>query len=104
MAVKVDIENFGSEVLKTDKPVLADFYSDSCIPCKMLSPVLSQIENEYADKIKVVKINTNFNSELTEKYNIQAAPTLVFFKDGKEIERLRGLVDKDEIIDIILSF
>ncbi len=104
MAVKVNGDNFENEVLNTDKPVLADFYSDSCIPCKMLSPVLSQIENEYTDKIKVVKINTNFNTELVDKYEIQAAPTLVFFKDGNEIERLRGFVNKEEIIDIILNF
>ena len=92
MAVKVSIDNFENEVLKSEKPVLADFYSDSCIPCKMLSPVLSQVESEYQDRIKVAKINVNFNSELTEKYGVQAAPTLVFFKNGEEIERLRGAV------------
>ena len=62
MAVKVSIDNFENEVLKSEKPVLADFYSDSCIPCKMLSPVLSQVESEYQDRIKVAKINVNFNS------------------------------------------
>ena len=97
MAVKVSIDNFENEVLKSEKPVLADFYSDSCIPCKMLSPVLSQVESEYQDRIKVAKINVNFNSELTEKYGVQAAPTLVFFKNGEEIERLRGAVRKNRI-------
>ena len=101
MAVKVSIDNFENEVLKSEKPVLADFYSDSCIPCKMLSPVLSQVEGEYQDRIKVAKINVNFNSELTEKYGVQAAPTLVFFKNGEEIERLRGAVRKDRISGIL---
>ncbi len=101
MAVKVSIDNFENEVLKSEKPVLADFYSDSCIPCKMLSPVLSQVESEYQDRIKVAKINVNFNSELTEKYGVQAAPTLVFFKNGEEIERLRGAVRKDRISGIL---
>ena len=101
MAVKVSIDNFENEVLKSEKPVLADFYSDSCIPCKMLSPVLSQVESEYQDRIKVAKINVNFNSELTEKYGVQAAPTLVFFKNGEEIERLRGAGRKDRISGIL---
>ena len=101
MAVKVSIDNFENEVLKSEKPVLADFYSDSCIPCKMLSPVLSQVESEYQDRIKVAKINVNFNSELTEKYGVQAAPTLVFFKNGEEVERLRGAVRKDRISGIL---
>ena len=101
MTVKVSIENFENEVIKSEKPVLADFYSDSCIPCKMLSPVLSQIENKYQNKIKVAKINVNFNYELTEKYEVQAAPTLIFFVDGEETERLRGAVRQDEITSII---
>ena len=101
MAVKVNIENFEQEVLNSELPVLADFYSDSCIPCKMLSPALSQIESGYQSKIKVVKINVNFNTELVEKFGVQAAPTLIFFEKGKEIERLRGAVSKDEIINII---
>ena len=101
MAVKITNENFENEVIKSELPVLADFYSDSCIPCKMLSPVLSQVENENQDRIKVVKINVGFNAELVEKYEIQAAPTIVFFVKGEEVERLRGAVGKDEIINII---
>lgn len=101
MAVKVTNENFDSEIIKSELPVLADFYSDSCIPCKMLSPVLSQLEAEYSEKIKIAKINTNFNTELVDKFEIQAAPTLVFFKNGEEVERLRGAVKKDDIKNII---
>ena len=101
MAVKVSIENFENEVIKSETPFFAHFYSDISIPCKMSTPGLSQIENNYQNKIKVAKINVNFNYELTEKYEVQAAPTLIFFVDGEETERLRGAVRQDEITSII---
>ena len=103
MPARIGKDEFENEVLRSDIPVLADFYSDSCIPCKRMSPILSQIETEYSDKIKVVKINTNFEKELVEKYEILAAPTLVFFKNGEEASRIRGAVKKDEIIQYIDS-
>ena len=103
MPARIGKDEFENEVLRSDIPVLADFYSDSCIPCKRMSPILSQIETEYSDKIKVVKINTNFEKELVEKYEIMAAPTLVFFKNGEEASRIRGAVKKDEIIQYIDS-
>ena len=70
MAVRVNTENFEQEVLNSDKLVLTDFYSDSCIPCKRLSPVLSELEKEYGDSLKVVKVNINFDSVLMEKYEV----------------------------------
>lgn len=101
MSVRVNEENFENEVIKSDITVLADFYSDSCVPCKRLSPLLADIEEQYADSIKLVKVNINFDSELAEKYEVQAAPTLIFFKDGQETERLRGTVKKSDITELI---
>ena len=101
MPTRISETEFNSEVLESELPVLADFYSDSCIPCKRMSPILSQLETEYADKIKIVKINTNFEKELVEKYSIQAAPTLILFKNGEEVSRIRGAAKKDEIITLI---
>ena len=101
MPTRISETEFNSEVLAAELPVLADFYSDSCIPCKRMSPILSQLEAEYADKIKIVKINTNFEKELVEKYSIQAAPTLILFKNGEEVSRIRGAAKKDEIITLI---
>ncbi|MBQ4363052.1 MAG: thioredoxin family protein [Oscillospiraceae bacterium] len=98
MPARVGKDDFEKEVLASEIPVLADFYSDSCIPCKRMSPILSQLENEYAGRIKIVKINTNFEKELVEKYEVMAAPTLVFFKNGSETGRIRGAAGKDEII------
>lgn len=101
MPTRISKDNFEKEVLQADKTVLADFYSDSCVPCKRLSPVLFALEQEYAEKLKIVKININFDSELAENYEVQAAPTLVFFKNGEEVSRLRGAVKQAEIKEVI---
>ena len=97
MAARISKDSFEQEVLKSELPVIVDFYSDSCIPCKQLSPILGDIEDEYEDKLKVFKVNVNFDEELAEQYEVLASPTLVFFKDGKEVDRIRGLVKKQEL-------
>lgn len=101
MAKRIGGEEFQAEVLEADVPVIVEFYSDSCIPCKQLSPILGGIEDDYEDKVKVVKVNVNFDSELSEKYEVAASPTLLFFKNGEEVERTRGLVKRDAIEEII---
>lgn len=101
MAARVNQEQFEAEVLKSAIPVVAEFYSDSCIPCKQLSPILGDIEDDYEDKLKVVKINVNFESELAAQYEVMASPTILFFKDGVEVKRTRGLVKKEELETII---
>ena len=83
--------------------VLADFYSDSCVPCKRLSPVLAELEEAYGDALKVVKININFDLPLAEQYEVEAAPTLIFFQNGAEKDRRKGLVKKAELMEIIDS-
>ena len=101
MPARITSAEFDSEVLASELPVLADFYSDSCIPCKRMSPVLSKLEAEYDGRLKLVKINTNFEKELVEKYSVLAAPTLILFKNGTEVSRLRGAVKKEEITALI---
>ena len=98
MAARVSADNFEAEVLKADGIVLADFYSDSCVPCKRLSPVIAEIEEQLGDKAKFVKININFDAELAEKYEVRSVPTVVFFKNGEELSRLGGTVKKADII------
>ncbi|MDD6097604.1 MAG: thioredoxin family protein [Oscillospiraceae bacterium] len=100
MAVRVTEENFNSEVLEVSGIVIADFYSDSCIPCKRLSPVLAEVEEENPD-VKLVKMNVGFDRSLAEKYEVQAVPTLIFFKNGTEAERTRGTVKKADITEIL---
>ena len=101
MAVRVSGDNFEEEVIKAGKAVIADFYSDSCVPCKRLSPVLAELEEELGDKVKLVKININFDGALAEKYEVMSVPTLVFFKDGEEVSRLNGAVKRSEILSEI---
>ena len=101
MALRVNEDNFETEVLKSEIPVLADFYSDSCVPCKRLSPVLAEIEEELTDSLRIVKININFDIALAEKYEVLSAPTLILFKNGTEVQRLIGAVKKADIIELI---
>ena len=98
--LKVNNQNFEEEVLKSQKPVLVDFYADWCGPCKMLSPVVDKVAEESED-IKVVKINVDEAQDLAMKYQVMSIPRLVVIKRGKEIKRSVGLVDKNEIMNMI---
>ena len=99
MAKRVGTAEFEAEVLKEKLPVIVEFYSDSCIPCKQLSPILGGIEDDYEDQVKVVKVNVNFDADLAGEYQVMASPTILFFKDGKEVDRIRGLVKRPELED-----
>ena len=103
MAVRVNAETFAAEVLQAEGLVLVDFYSDSCVPCKRIAPLLSEVAAADPDGLKVVKVNINFDAELAEQYAVQAASTLVFFQNGAEVARLRGLVKKAELTEVIDS-
>lgn len=101
LALRVNEENYETEVLKSPVPVLVEFYSDSCIPCKQMSPILGDLEDEYENMAKVVKVNVNFDENLAQKYQIMASPTIVFIKDGQEINRTRGFKNKVELQKIL---
>lgn len=90
MADRITNADFDEKVIKSNIPVLVDYYSDSCVACKKLAPVLGGIEDDYEDKITVYKVNTVYESELVEQYQITANPTLVLFKNGEEVERRIG--------------
>lgn len=101
MAVRVSAEDFEAKVIKSELPVIVEFYSDSCIPCKQLSPILGGIEDDYEDKLSVYKVNVNFDAELAEKYAVMASPTMLFFKNGEEVSRIRGLVKRKELEEAV---
>ena len=101
MAKRVSSEDFEAEVLGSDLPVVVEFYSDSCIPCKQLSPILGGLEDDYEDQVKVVKVNVNFDAGLAQKYEVADSPTLLFFKDGSQVERIRGLVKRPELEETV---
>ena len=97
--LKITAANFENEVLRSDKPILLDFYADWCGPCKMLSPVLGEIADEYADVLKVAKVNVDDEPELAMKFKVSSIPMLVFFKDGRIVSTSVGYRPKDEILN-----
>lgn len=103
MSVRANKDAFESEINEAGKLVIADFYSDSCVPCKRMSPLLAETEEEDPEGIKLVKLNINFDGETAQKYNVTSVPTLVFFKDGAEKARLTGAVKKVQLAETINS-
>jgi thioredoxin 1 len=101
MAARINKDNFAQAVLEAKLPVLVEFYSDSCIPCKQMSPILGDIEDAYEEKLLVYKVNVNFDAELAEQYEVMGSPTLLLFQDGQEVERVRGLVKKPELTELV---
>lgn len=97
MAVRIAKDDFEEKVLQSPIPVIVDFYSDSCIACKMLAPVLGGIEDDYEDRIAVYKVNTNFEQELAEQYGIMSNPTLILFKNGEAVDRKVGAQTADAL-------
>lgn len=100
MAFRVNQDNFEEKVLHSDKPVLLDFYSDTCIPCKRMAGPLGEVEDEYESKIHVYKVNVNYDEKLAEQYHVMSAPTLVFLVNGEEKNRLTGAAGKEEIVKL----
>lgn len=98
--LKVTNSNFENEVLSSEKIVLVDFYADWCGPCKMLLPIIEEIAKENED-IKVVKINVDNEQELAIQYGVMSIPTVVAIKQGEEINRKIGLVDKKELLNMV---
>jgi len=83
------------------RPVVVDFHALWCSPCKMQSPILKEVANELGDKITVIKIDVDQNSQIASRYNIQSVPTLIMFKNGKQIWRQSGVVSKNQLYNVL---
>lgn len=99
--LKITSENFEREVLKSDKPVLIDFWAPWCGPCRMLSPTITEIAEEYKDKVKVGKVNVDEEAELAAMFRVSSIPLLVVMKDGKVVNSAVGVRPKSQILKML---
>lgn len=92
-----------SELINQDTPVLVDFFAEWCGPCKMLGPILKQVKDNLGNRVSIIKIDVDKNQALAAKYQVKGVPTMLLFKYGKQVWRQSGVLQKDEIIDVIIS-
>ncbi len=97
MSIHVKNDDFETEVLKSELPVLVDFFATWCGPCKMIAPFIEQISSEMEGKAKVVKVDIDESEKLAANYQIMSVPTLMFFKDGKVVDQMIGAKSKEDI-------
>lgn len=97
MELTITKNNFEQLVLNADKPVLVDFWATWCMPCRMLAPTIEEIAEEAEGKAYVGKVNVDEEAELAIQYGVRSIPTLIFFENGKEVNRMVGVQDKEDI-------
>ena len=97
LEVEVNGNNFKQEVLESTIPVLVDFWAPWCMPCRMLEPIIEKLAEENQDKLKVCRLNTDENQNIAAQYGIQGIPTLIVFKEGREIGRTVGAMSKEKL-------
>ena len=101
MVHHIENEQIISEVLKSDKLVIVDFFATWCGPCQMLTPVLVNMDKKFEGEVEIYKVNVDENQDTAIRYGVNAMPTLLFFKNGEEIERQVGYMDEEELSKLI---
>ncbi len=94
-------QNFESEVLKSETPVLVDFWAEWCMPCRMLAPTIDKIARDYAGKVKVGKVDTDSNRDVSIKYGNSAIPTVILFKNGQVAQKFVGLRQEKDFKEVL---
>ncbi|MHB9014132.1 MAG: thioredoxin [Ignavibacteriaceae bacterium] len=97
--ITITDENFDTEVIKSDKPVLIDFWAVWCGPCRMIAPIVEELAIEYSGKLKIGKLDVDNNQQTSIKYGVRSIPTLLIFKDGMVKETIIGAVPKAQIVN-----
>lgn len=101
MEIILTKDNFETEVLKSEKPVLVDFWATWCPPCRLLGPVIAEIAEEQITSLKVGKVDVDEQKGLASQFNIMSIPTMILFKDGKVVKEILGYKPKEEILELI---
>ncbi len=100
--VHVTDSTFDTQVLKSDIPVLTDFWAEWCGPCKMIAPILEEIAEDYDGQIKIAKVDVDENNQIAMRLGVQSIPTVILFKNGQAVERLVGAMPKERLLSRIL--
>lgn len=98
----IKMSNFNS-LIKSDKPVLIDFFATWCGPCKMLGPILKEVKDTLGDRISILKIDVDKNQQIAAQYQVRGVPTMILFQNSKQLWRQSGVLNKEDIIKIILE-
>ena len=101
--VEIDDSSFDSEIVQSDKPAVVDFWAPWCGPCKAIGPVIEELAQTYGEQIKFTKCNVDDNPVTPGKFGIKAIPTLIFFKEGKVVDQITGMVAKSKLEETIKS-
>jgi thioredoxin 1 len=92
------------EIINKPIPVLIDFYADWCGPCQVMSPVLKDVKSELGDKVAIIKINVDKNQALAQKFQVRGVPTFMIFKNGKSLWRQSGVLNKENLVEVLTQF